>query len=79
MVATFVRAIEDTGADCVLGGFTKRDGEGNSQFEFKLEDAVWEGDELAMKFIPRVLSWKRPQRSRPFRCRHVRPCSQRRT
>ena len=54
MVATFVRAIEDTGADCVLGGFTKRDGEGNSQFEFKLEDAVWEGDELAMKFIPRV-------------------------
>lgn len=31
MVETFARAIEDTGADCVLGGFTKRDGEGNPQ------------------------------------------------
>ena len=48
------RAVEDTGADCVLGGFTKRDGGGIPQFEFKLEDAVWEGDELAMEFIPRV-------------------------
>lgn len=54
MVATFARAVEDTGADCVLGGFTKRDGGGIPQFEFKLEDAVWEGDELAMEFIPRV-------------------------
>ena len=56
MVATFARAVEDTGADCVLGGFTKRDGGGIPQFEFKLEDAVWEGDELAMEFIPRVCS-----------------------
>lgn len=54
MVATFARAVEDTGADCVLGGFTKRDGGSIPQFEFKLEDAVWEGDELAMEFIPRV-------------------------
>lgn len=54
MVATFARAIEDTGADCVLGGFTKRDGEGIPQFEFKLEDAVWEGDELSTGFVPRV-------------------------
>ena len=54
MVATFARVIEDTGADCVLGGFTKRDGEGIPQFEFKLEDAVWEGDELSMGFVPRV-------------------------
>lgn len=54
MVATFARAVENTGADCVLGGFTKRDGGGIPQFEFKLEDAVWEGDELAMEFIPRV-------------------------
>lgn len=54
MVATFARAIEDTGADCVLGGFTKRDGEGIPQFEFKLENAVWEGDELSMGFVPRV-------------------------
>ena len=54
MVATFARAIEDTGADCVLGGFTKRDGEGIPQFEFKLENAVWEGDELPMGLVPRV-------------------------
>lgn len=54
MVETYARAIEDTGADCVLGGFTKRDNEGNPQFEFRLEDAVWEGDELAMGFVPRV-------------------------
>ena len=54
MVATFARAIEDTGADCVLGGFTKRDGEGIPQFEFKLENAVWEGDELSMGLVPRV-------------------------
>lgn len=54
MVATFARAIEDTGADCVLGGFTKRDGDGIPQFEFRLEDAVWEGDELSMGFVPRV-------------------------
>lgn len=54
MVETFVRAIEDTGADCVLGGFTKRDGEGNPQFEFKLEDAVWEGEILAKRLVPRV-------------------------
>lgn len=54
MVETFARAIEDTGADCVLGGFTKRDDKGSPQFEFKLEDAVWEGDELAKRFIPRV-------------------------
>lgn len=54
MVETFARAIEDTGADCVLGGFTKRDGEGNPQFEFKLEDAVWEGERLAKRLVPRV-------------------------
>ena len=54
MVETFARTIEVTGADCVLGGFTKRDGEGCRQFEFKLEDAVWEGDELTMGFVPRV-------------------------
>lgn len=54
MVETFARAIEDTGADCVLGGFTKRDGEGNSQFEFKLQDAVWEGERLAKRLVPRV-------------------------
>lgn len=54
MLETFARAIEDTSADCVLGGFTKRDGEGCPQFEFKLEDAVWEGDELAFAFVPRV-------------------------
>lgn len=54
MVATFARAVEDTGADCVLGGFTKRDGGGIPQFEFKLEDAVWEGDKLAVGFVPRV-------------------------
>lgn len=54
MVETFARAIEDTGADCVLGGFTKRDGEENPQFEFKLEDAVWEGERLAKRLVPRV-------------------------
>lgn len=54
MVATFARAVEDTGADCVLGGFTKRDGGGIPQFEFKLEDAVWEGDKLTVGFVPRV-------------------------
>lgn len=54
MLEAFARAIEDTGADCVLGGFTKRDGEGSPQFEFKLEDAVWEGEELALGFVPRV-------------------------
>lgn len=54
MVATFARAIEDTGADCVLGGFTKRDGAGNPQFEFKLEDVVWEGDKLVTGLVPRV-------------------------
>ena len=40
MVETLARAIEDTGADCGLGGFTKRDDKGSPQFEFKLEDAV---------------------------------------
>lgn len=54
MVETFARTIEDTGAECVLGGFTKRDDDGNPQFEFKLEDSVWEGDELVMRFVPRV-------------------------
>lgn len=54
MVATFARAIEDTGADCVLGGFTKRDGAGIPQFEFKLEDIVWEGDKLVTGFVSRV-------------------------
>lgn len=54
MVETFARAIEDTGADCVLGGFTKRDGEGNPLFEFKLEDAAWEGERLAKRLVPRV-------------------------
>ena len=54
MIETLARAIGDSGADCVLGGFTKRDGEGNSQFEFKLEDAMWEGDELTMGLVPRV-------------------------
>lgn len=54
MIETFARAIGSSGADCVLGGFTKRDGEGNSQFEFKLEDAVWEGNGLATELVPRV-------------------------
>lgn len=54
MIESFVRTIERTGANCVLGGFTKRDGEGNPQFEFKLEDAVWEGERLAKRFVPRV-------------------------
>lgn len=53
-VEIFARAAEESGADCVLGGFTKRDSEGNPQFEFRLEDAVWEGDDLARKFTPRV-------------------------
>lgn len=54
VVETFVQAVEETGADCVLGGFTKRDDDGNPQFEFRLKDAVWEGDELAQSFTPRV-------------------------
>ena len=54
MVDSFARIMEQSGADCVLGGFTKRNGDGNPQFEFKLEDAVWEGDDLARKFVPRV-------------------------
>ena len=54
MVETFARAIEESAADCVLGGFTKRDDDGNPQFEFKLEDGVLEGDELALRFTPRV-------------------------
>lgn len=54
MLETFARTIEVTGADCVLGGFTKRDGEGCPQFELKLEDAVWEGDAMTMGFVPRV-------------------------
>ena len=34
MVETLARAIEDTGADCVLGGFTKRDDKGSPQFVY---------------------------------------------
>ena len=54
MVETFACAVEETGADCVLGGFTKREGDGTPQFEFRLEDAVWEDEELARRFAPRV-------------------------
>lgn len=54
MLETFARAIEESGADCVLGGFTKREDGGSPQFEFRLEDAVWEGDELPRGFTPRV-------------------------
>ena len=54
MVETFACTIEESGADCVLGGFTKREDGGSPQFEFRLEDAVWEGDELPRGFTPRV-------------------------
>lgn len=54
MIETFAHAAEEGDADCVLGGFTKRDNAGNPQFEFKLEDAIWEGDTLVQQLIPRV-------------------------
>lgn len=54
MVETLARALEESDADCVIAGFTKRDDAGVAQFEFKLEDAVWEGEELIHEFIPRV-------------------------
>lgn len=53
-VEAFAHTMEETGADCVLGGFTKRDDVGNTQFKFELEDAVWEGNALLRDFIPRV-------------------------
>lgn len=54
MLEAFAYAMKESGADCVLGGFTKRDGDGNPQFEFRLEDAVWEGDRLTQRLVPRV-------------------------
>lgn len=54
MVENYARIIEETGVDCVLGGFTKRDDAGNPQFEFKLGDAVWANDNLKKELIPRV-------------------------
>lgn len=54
MVETLACVLEENDADCVISGFTKRDDAGAAQFEFKLEDAVWEGEELTHRFIPRV-------------------------
>lgn len=54
MVETFAQALVDNDADCVIGGFTKRDDAGNPQFEFKLEDAVYEGESLTYGLTPRV-------------------------
>lgn len=54
MVETLVRQMRESGADCVIAGFTKRDGEGGERFRFQLEDAVYEGGDLHERLVPRV-------------------------
>lgn len=54
MVEALARAIEDSGADCAIGGFTKRDDSGSSQFELRLDNFVWEGEDLIRGLVPRV-------------------------
>lgn len=54
MMETFAQTMERYNADCVLGGFTKRDDMGKALFESKMEDATWQNDTLVRYLVPRV-------------------------
>lgn len=54
MVETLVFQMRESDADCVIGGFTKRNNDGAERFRFQLEDAVYEGDGLWKQLVPRV-------------------------
>lgn len=47
-------ALGDTGADCVIGGHTKKDGAGNTRFVLQLENAVYSGEDIRDRVIPRL-------------------------
>lgn len=49
-----LRALGDTDADCVIGGNTKKDGADNTRFVLQLENAVYSGEDIRSKVIPRL-------------------------
>ena len=55
-------ALDDTDADCVIGGHTKKDGVGSTLFVLQLENAVHRGEDIRSKVIPRLCG-SAPERS----------------
>ena len=53
-VESYALAMSMVDADCSIGGFTKRDHDGSKQFEFKLENAIWTGQDLIYGLLPRL-------------------------
>lgn len=53
-IERYVRALDDADADCSISGFTKRNHDGSSQFEFRLENATWDGGDIITRLLPRI-------------------------
>ena len=53
-VEVLIGSMGDIKADCVVGGHTKINDDGGIQFVFRLDDAVYVGDEVRTRLIPRL-------------------------
>lgn len=49
-----LHALGEGGADCVIGGHTKKDGKGNTRFILSLDNADYFGEEIRDEVIPRL-------------------------